>query len=316
MSTKPGLNALSNPNPYQLRSLVLDYLCQQSYPQTARIFARDSTTRNFDADGDEIMAPSLPSASGSTDGAFELTDEIELQVQRRKEIKLLIERGEVDAAITLLEKYFPFVLSETEPPPTSSRTRSSNAYLPATSVEPCHLMLNLRILAFTEALRTRPLVSGTTSSSAMDTSEDSSSTDFERLPQSALLEKAMKLKALSMLLPSSQDRAAYERELENVIGLLAYPVPEESEVARYLSQERRNAVADSVDAAIYYRLGFSPISKIELYTRYTSTCWTLARLLQAEPSANAILPPNWPPPSKDKKSSKKVRPPLICHCSS
>ena len=39
------------------RSLVLDYLCHNCYTSTARAFARDSTVRLLDADGDEVMQP-------------------------------------------------------------------------------------------------------------------------------------------------------------------------------------------------------------------------------------------------------------------
>jgi hypothetical protein len=37
------------------RSLVLDYLCHNCYTSTSRAFARDSTVRLLDADGDEVM---------------------------------------------------------------------------------------------------------------------------------------------------------------------------------------------------------------------------------------------------------------------
>lgn len=33
----------------------MDYLCHNSYTNTARVFSRDSAVRNVDADGDEIM---------------------------------------------------------------------------------------------------------------------------------------------------------------------------------------------------------------------------------------------------------------------
>lgn len=36
------------------RSLVLDYLCHHCYTNTARAFARESTIRHLDPDGDEI----------------------------------------------------------------------------------------------------------------------------------------------------------------------------------------------------------------------------------------------------------------------
>jgi hypothetical protein len=39
------------------RSLVMDYLCHHCYTRTAVAFAKDSTVRHLDADGDEILQP-------------------------------------------------------------------------------------------------------------------------------------------------------------------------------------------------------------------------------------------------------------------
>jgi len=46
------------------RAMVFDYLCHNSYTNTARAFVADSAVRHLDDDGDEIMAPE---ASGSCD---------------------------------------------------------------------------------------------------------------------------------------------------------------------------------------------------------------------------------------------------------
>lgn len=83
--TKQTNAPLGNPTPYQLvslyrvlpgylgltilqRSLVLDYLCHNCYTNTARAFARDSTVRHLDADGDEIN--NKPSDSVELSPAF------------------------------------------------------------------------------------------------------------------------------------------------------------------------------------------------------------------------------------------------------
>jgi hypothetical protein len=63
------------------RTLVLDYLCHSCYTSTARVFARDSTVRQLDADGDEIMSPvnGIPG-----DDATILTEEVLRQVELRE----------------------------------------------------------------------------------------------------------------------------------------------------------------------------------------------------------------------------------------
>lgn len=198
------------------------------------------------------------------------------------EIRELILAGQVDDAIDLLNKYFPSVLSESSSP--SERTSFSNpeggfTYVSATSVEAAHLLLNLRILAFIEACRTRPLevphptkapfelVPSFTSSqsnlsTAMDTTEHSTRLPLE-LPTlepgvrdidpevlDALLRKGRKLYALVSALPNPKDREVYKQELKNVGGILAYKIPEESPVAKYLAYQRREAVADQINRAV------------------------------------------------------------------
>lgn len=141
----------------------------------------------------------------------------------------------------MLDTHFPKVLSTPVEP--RSTTKKRQYYIPPTSVEPSHLNINLRILAFIESIRTRPLPD-TRDTDLMDN-------PFQRVSAVVSLEKAIKLRALAILLPTKEDRERYDSELEAVIGLMAYPVPEASgEISRYLSQERRDAVADSIDAAI------------------------------------------------------------------
>jgi hypothetical protein len=119
-------------------------------------------------------------------------------------------------------------------------------------VEPEHLLLNLRILAFTELCRTIPFaqpplpLSKKRSSTCLD--KDRNSEILEH--QTALLKGARKLYALVSMIENPKDKATYLKEIGNVVGLLAYKVPEESTVAKYLSLERREAVADQINAAI------------------------------------------------------------------
>jgi len=126
--------------------------------------------------------------------------------------------------------------------------------MPSTSVDPAHLTLNLRILSFIEACRTIPLVHPlATAGESAPATPPTAPTDpppgsVEH--QLVLLSKAQKLHALINMLPEPGDRAVYLKELNNVGGLLAYKVPETSSISKYLSQERREAVADQINSAI------------------------------------------------------------------
>jgi hypothetical protein len=124
-------------------------------------------------------------------------------------------------------------------------------YMPSTSIDPAHLTLNLRILSFIEACRTIPLVHPSPADDdAASSTPPTASTDLSPERQLALLSKAQKLHALINVLPKASDRAVYLKELNNVGGLLAYKVPETSSISKYLSQERRGAVADQINSAI------------------------------------------------------------------
>lgn len=87
-----------------------------------------------------------------------------------------------------------------------------------------------------------PSVSASTSKASMET--------FDEKKVAGLISRGRKLWALANALPQFKTRDTYRKELENVGGLLAYKVPEESPVAKYLSYERREATADQVNRAI------------------------------------------------------------------
>ncbi|KAK0239973.1 CTLH/CRA C-terminal to lish motif domain-containing protein [Armillaria nabsnona] len=290
------------------RSLVLDYLSHQCYTRTARAFAEDSSVRHLDADGDEVMQP----ADGGS-SLPELPEEVLKQADQRAgapcafraprfsdesiEIRQLLLSGKVDEATDLLNTHFPAVLNMTEamePPKTSSLT-----YVAPTSVDPAHLLLNLRIQAFIESCRTVPLKypPAQTESPPPKSQKRSSQALHEDDPeardqQTALLKNAQKLYALANHLPCVDDREKYLKELKNVLGILAYIVPEESSVARYLSQERREAVADQINSAILYRTGLEAVSRVELIARQTSSLWSFAHDLPISARSCTFLPPS------------------------
>ncbi|KAG7447911.1 uncharacterized protein BT62DRAFT_890148 [Guyanagaster necrorhizus] len=286
--------AISEPTPFQLRSLVLDYLSHQCYTRTALAFAEDSSVRHLDADGDEVMQP----ADGSS-SLPELSGEAWKQADQRADIRRLLLSGKVDEATDLLNTRFPAVLNilaestNVEPPMSNSLT-----YVAPTSVDPAHLLLNLRIQAFIESCRTVPLEHppAQTESPPPKSQKRSSQALQEDDPESrdqqtALLKSAQKLYALANHLPCIEDREKYVKELQNVLSILAYIVPEESSVAKYLSQERRDAVAEQINSAVLYRTGLNAISRVELIVRQTSTVWSLARDLHIPSHSSTILPP-------------------------
>ncbi|KAJ7285738.1 CTLH/CRA C-terminal to lish motif domain-containing protein [Mycena rebaudengoi] len=264
--------------PYQLRALVLDYLCHNGYSSTARAFAQSSAVPRLDADGDEIMHP----AETADYPAPRVSEETLAQVDLRQSVRTHILAGRISAATELLEKHFPAVLSADAPAPKPHKSLTGTDFVASTTLDPTHLTLNLRILAFTEAFRTTP-----------DPLENpiTESSDGDDPRATVLLSKARKLYAQVHMLANPIEREAYTTELRNVAGLLAYPDPLSSPVAKYLSQERREAVANQINTAILYRTGFPAISHLELSTRYTSTLWSFLHDFRVKPRPGVPLPP-------------------------
>ncbi|KAJ7125455.1 lish motif-containing protein [Mycena crocata] len=274
-------------DPTQLRALVIDYLIHHGYSSTAKAFSEESMvpTTSIDADGDAIMQPAetteLTGTPRISEGTF-------LQVGLRQRIRAHILAGRVADAIELLEQHFPSVLSS-ETLPSASKPHESltgTDFVASTTLNPAHLTLNLRILAFTEAFRSAPLDRALHPPSDPSTSEDE---DDPKILE--LLAKAKKLHVLVSMLPNPAERKAYTQELRNVAGLLAYPDAQNSPVAKYLSQERREAVANQINTAILYRTGLPAISRLELSTRYTSTLWSFLHDFRVKPRQGAPLPP-------------------------
>jgi len=295
---------------YQLRSLVLDYLCHSCYTNTARAFNRDSTVRHLDADGDEIVESLNPDGSGfsasiSGRSPAERFEQHLKEVELRQEIRTQILSGRVDEAIALLNNHFPTVLSEnvsttTEDPGSESRSLTNNIeYISSTSTESAHLLLNLHILAFSEACRTVPLdyppKPGSIETNAnLAEGETSLEPPGNQEYLEKLLGRAQKLYVRTTMLPNPADRVTYLKELEHVGGLLAYKIPEKSSISKYLSLERREAVADQVNRAILKRTGKPLISTIELVTRYTHVLWQAANQygVKARPGTSLLPPRN------------------------
>jgi hypothetical protein len=313
---QPAINnaRFLDPAPVQLRTLVLNYLYHGCFSRTAQAFSTDSAVRHLDPDGDEIMPESKASADSLPEGMLDL-------VERREQIRRLILAGKVDDATTRLNEYFPTVLTKpTLETPSSSSTGDVHKlnYVAPTSVEPAHLILNLRIHAFVEACRSVPLAAPAIeippkeegseeeephrlpedglpfADGAPETGgslpEPEPSTPFVVTDKQELLAKAQKLYELAKVLERPGDRAMFLKELGNVAGLLAYVTPETSPMARYLKQERREALANQIDSAILCSAGLPVVSHLELYTRYTTTLWSFMHDLHVKVPTNRPLP--------------------------
>jgi hypothetical protein len=145
------------------------------------------------------------------------------------------------------------------------------------TVEPAHLYLELRILAFIEASRTKPLLyeplrppcfdpEPTPRMSPSKNIRDPSDEHDGDVHLSRLLTLVYELYDCSQALQDPRERAEYQRQLSAVSSLLAYKVPEQSPMARYLSQERRQVVADEINNAILCLLSLLLITTIETLT--------------------------------------------------
>ncbi|KAI0928416.1 hypothetical protein AcW1_005668 [Taiwanofungus camphoratus] len=300
---------LFSPTPDDLRTLILDYLCHSTYSNAAKAFVQDSCVKHLDLDGDEVMSLS--------ERRNDLADILEGRLasgELRKEIRICILSGKVDQAAELLNKHFPSVLSESTESVPAHRPAGKIEYIPSTSVHPAHLALNLHILAFIEAARTVPLPyypPGTRPPSAINVSASSSKdTDMMRHVDSEqanvlLLHRAQNLHSEAYRLPDANDRALYLTELTQVGGVLAYTVPERGPMAKYMTQERREAVADQIESAILYRTGQPVVSRLELCTRYTSVLWSALHDLKVKAPAASAWPEGVSLPGVSKIATSK-----------
>jgi CTLH/CRA C-terminal to LisH motif domain len=186
------------------------------------------------------------------------------------DIQINILSGRIDDAIDLLNSNFPSTLSSStssnaDTETTTPRVENSKLTLVKTvlpfTVEPAHLYLELRILAFVEASRTKPLPYEPLTPPNFDPelSPRISPSNNLRDPSgeldgdahlSRLLNHVYELYDCSQALQDPHERAEYQHELSAVSSLLAYKVPEQSPMAKYLSQERRQMVADEINSAI------------------------------------------------------------------
>ncbi len=245
-------------------------------------------------------------------------------VRARKQIKDFIISGHIRQAMDMCNEYFPTVLNSTALNASkSSRTKSSSTnpcekVLPAnpTSMDPDHLLLNLQIQVFIEAIRsasssqlappasttatpqlgpsgglpslasTTPGIASSISRAASPAPSTSSSNGSNTSATNAALNPALNsalayaqsLYASAQKLPSYW-RSMYFKELEQVTALLAYTDVEHSPVRRFLHRSRKVALAEQVNSAILLRSGKPSQPLIEVAVRQTTLLW---KHLQAE----------------------------------
>ncbi|KAI0670377.1 hypothetical protein C8Q78DRAFT_1090939 [Trametes maxima] len=296
---------LMNPSTQDMRDLVLDYLMHNCHTSAARAFMKECGVKRPDADVDQPMFP-LP--RGTSDADLRALEE--RLALGESQIRNHILTGRIDEATELIQQRFPLVLSEPMEDGSESLTlppRKRFGYLPATSVDPTHLALNLRIQAFIEAARTIPLpyrppgadvplphppllsAAARTASSGDGEDAEMSESDVEQA-NVQLLHRAQSLYSEVNRLPRATDRATYLVQLGQVGGILAYQVPENSLLSTYMTQARREAMADQIDSAILYRARRPTISRVELYSRYTAVMWSLLH----EKEVNVPPRSKWP----------------------
>jgi len=260
-------------------------------------FAADSTIRHLDADGDEIRRPRGEDDSpGITEDALHQADLRQsaysflalYSLPHRRDtthldVQVSILSGRIDDAIDCLNANFPSTLPSSisthedagpsTPRGEPSQSKVVKTVLPST-VEPAHLYLDLRILAFIEASRTKhlpyPLPDPTTSDPVLtprisppnNLRDPSGETDGDA-HLARLLKHVHELYDCAQALQDPHERAEYQHELSAVSGLLAYKVPEQSPMAKYLTQERREVVADEINSAILRVSLSSPVTIVK-----------------------------------------------------
>ncbi|KAG8694038.1 hypothetical protein FRC09_010096 [Ceratobasidium sp. 395] len=187
--------------------------------------------------------------------------------------------------------------------------RGNNTSSLGRSVNPLHILLNLRVQQFLEAVRTVPLQpdlherNGTPS---VRSGEEHSETDpdvnmhapgspaargdFGDPPESPLtlaasdaagsmarqrhlFELASQLYQNVKGLKCSVDREIYEKEIEQVCSLMIGPCPEQSLAAPYLSMKRREALADQVNSSMLHFVGESPAPALQIWAQTTRVVW-------------------------------------------
>ncbi|KAG8734188.1 hypothetical protein FRC11_009844 [Ceratobasidium sp. 423] len=179
------------------------------------------------------------------------------------------------------------------------------------SVNPAHILFNLRVQQFVEAIRTVPLAPSSkehdeaslTESIKVEEVEDAEvisqednqhkiSTSAKSPPearQRRLFQLASGLYQSIKTLACPADREIYAKEVEQVCSLMLGPSPEASLAAPYLSMNRREAVADQVNSAMLWYVGEAPAPRLQIWAQTAKAVWDqVAAMRQTIPRTDDI----------------------------
>ncbi|CAE6517004.1 unnamed protein product [Rhizoctonia solani] len=166
------------------------------------------------------------------------------------------------------------------------------------SINPAHILFNLRVQQFVEAIRTIPLPPSSKehdeappvesikvedvgdiksiSPDPTDNGEHKISPPTKspsEARQRRLFQLASGLYQSIKSLASPADREIYAKEVEQVCSLMLGPSPESSLAAPYLSMGRREAVADQVNSAMLWYVGEAPAPRLQIWAQTAKVVW-------------------------------------------
>ncbi|KAK4701264.1 hypothetical protein P7C70_g4969, partial [Phenoliferia sp. Uapishka_3] len=208
------------------------------------------------------------------------------------------------------------------PNPTSNSKTPSVPILGATfspsalSLSPQILSLNLQLQSFVELIRsastsslptsrtttpgdqTPPSMSGSTSSILSTGGRSTGSGRGSGGGMNKAIKQSQRLRAKVGEMEPGKEREAWEAECVDVSGLMAYTDLEICPVRGYLSQGRREVLAELVNAAILKHTKHTPMPLLALVARQTTTIW------QALAEWKLQFPPVDPGQPKDRRAPK------------
>lgn len=182
----------------------------------------------------------------------------------------------------------------------------------ASSLAPEIISLNLQTQTFIELMRTAHATSAISTPSTPTSSVhgalttggggggDAHSSDAEMSASTSSLggsasilnvaiAQSQALREKVLQLPVGKDREGWERECIDVCGLLAYKDLATCPVRGYLSQSRRDILAEMVNSAILQHTGRTPLSLLSLAARQATAIWdTLREMWHPFPPPEAI----------------------------
>ncbi|CAE6414097.1 unnamed protein product [Rhizoctonia solani] len=204
-----------------------------------------------------------------------------------------------DAPLTTsLETNFPTPEDPKRAHAPTQTPRNSKSINLGRSVNPAHILFNLRVQQFVEAVRTVPLPPSKKdhdeaspeepikveeaednkmgSLVSVEHNEHEAPSPTKPSPearQRRLLQLASRLYQSIKSLSCPADREIYTKEVEQVCSLMLGSSPESSLAAPYLSMSRREAVADQVNSAMLWYVGEAPAPRLQIWAQTSKVVW-------------------------------------------